>query len=114
VLARPAYDRIGGQYREEGGATTTDTFPSAEQACQAFTTAGFRRDALEPVPETLTSLAGFLAQADTFRRSDTIMCDLTEEEFLRGKERLHRAMQHAEQTPSPESRTNWLDLLVLR
>jgi SAM-dependent methyltransferase len=91
-------------------ARTVNTFPSVEQACQAFATAGFRRDALEQVPETLTSLAEFLAQADTFRRADTTMRGLTEEEFLRGKERLRRAAQ----AHSPEPRTNWLDLLVLR
>ena len=39
-------------------ARTVSTYPSVEQACQAFGTAGFRRDALEQVPETLTSLAG--------------------------------------------------------
>jgi ubiquinone/menaquinone biosynthesis C-methylase UbiE len=92
----------------------TATYPSVEQACQAFATAGFRRDALEQVPETLTSLAEFLAQVDTFRRADTNMRGLTEEEFLRGKERLRRAVRHAEETHSPGPRTNWLDLLVLR
>ena len=96
-------------------ARTADTFPSVEQTCQAFTAAGFCRDALERVPETYpASLAEFLAQADTFRHADTTMRNLTEEEFLRGKERLRRAVQHAEQTPSQEPRTNWLDLLVLR
>jgi SAM-dependent methyltransferase len=95
-------------------ARTADTYPSVEQSCQAFGTAGFHRDALEPVPETLTSLAGFLAQADTFRRADTNMRGLTEEEFLRGKARLRRAVRHAAETASPEPRTNWLDLLVLR
>jgi ubiquinone/menaquinone biosynthesis C-methylase UbiE len=92
----------------------TDTYPSVEQVCQAFATAGFRRDALEQVPETLTSLAEFLAQVDTFRRADTNMRGLTEEEFLRGKEQLRRAVRHAEETHNPEPRTNWLDLLVLR
>jgi ubiquinone/menaquinone biosynthesis C-methylase UbiE len=95
-------------------ARTSDTYPSVEQTCQAFAAAGFRRDALEQVPETLTSLAGFLAQADTFRRADTNMRGLTEEEFLRGKQRLRRAVQHAERTARTETRTNWLDLLVLR
>jgi SAM-dependent methyltransferase len=95
-------------------ARTLNTFPTAEQTCQAFATAGFRRDALERVPETLISLAEFLDRADTFRRSDTIMRDLTEEEFLRGKEQLRRAVQHAGQTARTEPRTNWLDLLVLR
>jgi SAM-dependent methyltransferase len=95
-------------------ARTADTFPSLEQTCQAFATAGFRRDALERVPETLTSLADFLAQADTFRRADTNLRALTDEEFRRGKERIRRAVQQAQETHSPEFRTNWLDLLVLR
>jgi ubiquinone/menaquinone biosynthesis C-methylase UbiE len=88
---------------------------SLEQTCQAFAAAGFSRDALELIPETYrASLAEFLAQADTFRRADTTIRSLTEEEFLRGKERLRRAVQDEEQTPDPEPRTNWLDLLVLR
>jgi SAM-dependent methyltransferase len=95
-------------------ARTVNTFPSAEQVCQAFATAGFRRDALEQVPEKLISLAGFLDQADSFRRSDTIMRDLTEEEFLRGKEQLRRAVQNADPAARTEPRTSWLDLLVLR
>ncbi len=88
----------------------TDTYPSVEHVCQAFATAGLRRDALEPVPETLTNLADFLAQLDTFRRADTNMRGLTEEEFLRGKEKLRLAVRDGDDTP----RTNWLDLLVLR
>jgi SAM-dependent methyltransferase len=96
-------------------ARMVDTFPTVEQTCQAFAAAGFSRDSLEPVPETFqTSLAEFLAQADTFRRADTTIRNLTEEEFRRGKERLRRAAQEAEKTPSPEPRTSWLDLLVLR
>jgi SAM-dependent methyltransferase len=95
-------------------ARTINTFPSVDRVCQAFATAGFRRDALERVPETLIGLAEFLDQADTLRRADTNMRALTDEEFLRGKERLRRAVHHAEQAPSPEPRTNWLDLLVLR
>jgi len=95
-------------------ALTADTYPSVERTCHAFATAGFRRDALEQVPEKLITLADFLAQADTFRRADSNMRRLTEEEFIRGKERLRRAVQHAEETPSQEPRTNWLDLLVLR
>lgn len=91
-----------------------DTSPSVGQICQVFAASGFSRDALEPVPETWpTSLAEFLAQADTFRRADSTIRNLTEEEFLRGKERLRRAAQE-EETSSPEPRTSWLDLLVLR
>ncbi len=95
-------------------ARSVNTFPSLEQVCQAFATAGFRRDVLEQVPETLISLAEFLDHADNFRRADTNMRGLTEEEFLRGKVRLRRAVQDAEHTAHTETRTNWLDLLVLR
>ena len=95
-------------------ARTVNTFPSLEQTCEAFATAGLRRDALEQVPETWISLAEFLAQVDTFRHADTNMRHLTDEEFLRGKERLRRALQHAEEARSREPRANWLDLLVLR
>ena len=96
-------------------ARIVDTYPSLEQTCQAFGAAGFSQDALEQVPEIYpTSLAEFLTQVDTFRRADTTMRSLTEEEFLRGKERIRRAVQDAEETPSPEPRSNWLDLLVLR
>jgi hypothetical protein len=109
----PAPSRFPWEFFPET-ARTVNTYTSVEQACQAFATAGLRRDALEQVPETLTSLAEFLAQVDIFRRSDTIMRGLTEEEFLRGKERLRRAVQDAEDTANPETRSNWLDLLVLR
>src|SRR5215469_14628442 len=77
-------------------ARTIGTFPTVEQACQAFATAGFRQEALEQVPQTdLTSLAELLSQADVFRLADTTMRGLTDHEFLRGKERLRRALQHA-------------------
>ena len=96
-------------------ARTVDTFPSVEDTCKAFAAAGFHQDALEQVRETYpTSLADFLGQVDTFRHADTTMRNLTEDEFLRGKERLRRAVRHAEDTANPETRSNWLDLLVLR
>ena len=96
-------------------ARTIDTFPSVEQACQAFAAAGFHWDALEQVPEIyLTSLIEFLGWMDTIRNADTTIRNLTEEEFRRGKERLRLAAQHAEETATPEPRTSWLDLLVLR
>jgi SAM-dependent methyltransferase len=96
-------------------ARTIDTYPTVEQTARAFAAAGFHLEALEPVPQSyLTSLAEFLDQADTFREADTTMRSLSEEEFLRGKERLRRAVEQAEQTASSEPRTSWLDLLVLR
>jgi ubiquinone/menaquinone biosynthesis C-methylase UbiE len=96
-------------------ARMVDAGPSVEQTCQAFAAAGFSRDALEPVSEAYpASLAGFLAQVDTFRRADSTIRNLTEEEFRRGKERLRRAAQDAERAPSAEPRASWLDLLVLR
>jgi ubiquinone/menaquinone biosynthesis C-methylase UbiE len=95
-------------------ARSVSTYPSLEQVCRAFATAGFRRAALEQVPEALTSLEEFLDQADTLRCADSNLRTLTNEEFRRGKERLRRAVQEAGETRSPEPRTNWLDLLVLR
>ena len=96
-------------------ARVISTFPSVKETCQAFATAGFHQDALEQVRETYpASLADFLGQVDTFRHADTTMRSLTEDEFLRGKERLRRAVRDAEDTASPETRSNWLDLLVLR
>jgi len=89
---------------------TIDTFPSVEQVCEWFGGAGFRRDALEQVPQTGVSLEEFLGQVDTFRQGDTTMRNLTEEEFRRGKQRLRGAVR----TAGPESTTTWLDLLVLR
>ena len=95
-------------------ARSVRTFPTVEQVCRAFGTAGFRREAIEPVPERWISLAGFLDQADTFRHSDTNLRSLTEEEFRRGKEQLRRAVQDAGPAARHEARTSWLELLVLR
>lgn len=96
-------------------ARTIDTFPSVKDTCKAFAAAGFHQDALEQVRETYpTSLADFLGQVDTFRHADTTIRNLTEDEFLRGKERLHRAVRHGADTENPLTRSNWLDLLVLR
>ena len=96
-------------------ARAVETYPSVKDTCTAFAAAGFHQDALEQVRETWPiSLADFLGQVDTFRQADTTMRSLSEEEFLRGKERLRRAVRHAEDTANPEPRSNWLDLLVLR
>lgn len=96
-------------------ARTANTFPSLAETCEAFAAAGFRQEALEDVRETSpVSLAEFLGQVETLRRADTTMRGLTEDEFLRGKERLRRAVRRAEDAAEPEARSNWLDLLVLR
>jgi ubiquinone/menaquinone biosynthesis C-methylase UbiE len=87
------------------------TFPTLADTCEAFAIAGFRQEALEQVRETYAGgLADFLREVDTFRDADTTMRSLTEEEFLRGKERLRRAVDAGD----PEPRSNTLDLLVLR
>ena len=92
-------------------ARTVDTFPSLTETCEAFAAGGFRLEALEQVRETYaTSLADFLGQVDTLRVADTTLRSLTEEEFLRGKERLRRAVDSGNE----EARSNWLDLLVFR
>ena len=91
------------------------TYPSLEETCEAFAAAGFHPDAVEQVREiSPTSLAHLLEQVDDLRRADTTMRQLTEGEFLRGKERLRRAVLDAEDTADPDSRSNSLDLLVLR
>jgi SAM-dependent methyltransferase len=96
-------------------ARAIDTFPSLTDTREAFAAAGFHQDALEQVRETYpATLAHFLGQVDTFRNADTTMRNLTEDEFLRGKERLRRAVRHAQSTANAEARSNWLDLLVLR
>lgn len=96
-------------------ARMVDTYPSVADVCEAFAAAGFQPEALEQVRETYpATLADFLGQVDTLRRADSTMRSLTEDEFLRGKERLRRAVRHAEDTANPETRSNWLDLLVLR
>jgi ubiquinone/menaquinone biosynthesis C-methylase UbiE len=87
------------------------TYPSVEQTCEAFASAGFRQDALERVQETRAgSLADLLGQLDTLRHADTTLRNLTQDEFLRGKERIRRAVDSGDREP----RSNWLDLLVLR
>jgi len=92
-------------------ARTVDTFPSLVEVCEAFAAAGFRLEAVEEVREAYSAtLADFLSQVDTLRRADTTLRSLSEEEFLRGKERLRRAAE----SDNPEARVNWLDLLVLR
>lgn len=92
-------------------ARTIDTYPSIDETRELFAAAGFPRHTLEQVRETYPiSLADFLDQVDTFRRADTTMRDLTDEEFLRGKERLRRAVSAA----AAGTRSNTLDLPVLR
>jgi SAM-dependent methyltransferase len=96
-------------------ARTIDTFPSLADTCKAFAAAGFHQEALEQVRETYpTSLAEFLGQVDMFRYADTTMRHLAEDEFLRGKERLRRAVRDGRETANAETRSNWLPLLVLR
>jgi SAM-dependent methyltransferase len=86
-------------------------YRSVEETCRAFAAAGFRRDALEPVSETYSaSLGDLLAELDTLRHADTTLRNLTEDEFLRGKERIRRVVESGESEP----RTNRLDLLALR
>jgi SAM-dependent methyltransferase len=96
-------------------ARTAATFPSLQATCAAFADAGFRRAALEQVRDSrVAGLAELLAKVDTLRRADTTMRGLTDDEFERGKERLRRAVRHADDGGTPELRGNWLELLVLR
>ena len=91
-------------------ARAVETYPSIADVSAALEAAGFRMEALERVRETyLTSLADFLGELDTLRHADTTLRGLSEDEFLRGKERVRRAA-HEDHEP----RSNGLDLLVLR
>jgi len=114
-VSGPNYDEIENVRWFPETARTIDTFPSVDETCGAFAAAGFRLEAHERVRETYpASLADFLGEVDTLRQADTTLRGLTEDEFLRGKERLRRAVQHAEDTGDAETRSNRLDLLVLR
>jgi len=96
-------------------ARVVETYPSVTDTCEAFAAAGFHQESLEQVRETYpASLADFYGQVDIFRQADTTMRSLTEDEFLRGKERLRSAVRQAEDAGTQETRSNWLDLLVLR
>jgi ubiquinone/menaquinone biosynthesis C-methylase UbiE len=96
-------------------ARVVETYPSVTDTCEAFAAAGFQQEALEQVRETYPAgLADFLGQVDTFRQADTTMRSLTENEFLRGKDRVRNAVRQAEDAGTQETRSNWLDLLVLR
>ncbi|MFJ8160208.1 class I SAM-dependent methyltransferase [Streptomyces sp. NPDC096136] len=91
-----------------------DTYPSVEETCEAFATAGFTPAALEPVPQTdVAGLAELLRRLDTLRTADTLMRGLTEEEFARGRERLRSAVRGG-RVPEGADLTSSLDLLVLR
>jgi SAM-dependent methyltransferase len=124
VLIRGGMSRQGPTHRYDGienvrwfpeTARTVDTFPSVEETCSAFAAAGFRKEAHEQVRETYsTSLTDFLGEVDILRQADTTLRNLSEDEFLRGKERLRRAVRAGEDAASPTTRSNWLDLLVLR
>jgi ubiquinone/menaquinone biosynthesis C-methylase UbiE len=91
-------------------ARTVETYPSVTDVCDAFAAAGFRMEALRPVPETYAAgLADLLDQLDTLRAADTSLRSLSDDEFLRGKERLRHAVRE-----ESKPRSNWLDLLVFR
>jgi hypothetical protein len=96
-------------------ARTVAEYPSVVDICNAFAAAGFRQEALERIRETYPEgLGDLLGQVDALRDADTTMRNLTENEFLRGKERLRRAVRHAENVATSQRRSNCLDLLVLR
>lgn len=92
-------------------ARAVSTYPSVTDARAAFEAAGFQLAALERIAETYrASLAEFAEKLDTLRQADTSMRSLTEEEYLRGKERVQGAVHDGDTKP----RSNRLDLLVLR
>lgn len=88
----------------------TATYPSIDETCAIFATAGFERHTRELVCETRPgTLADYLAQVDTLRYADTTIRGLSDEEFERGKERIRRAVAESR----ADARVNCLDFLVL-
>jgi SAM-dependent methyltransferase len=116
VLVRQAFpdrelDRVENVRWFPETARIVDTYPSLRETCAAFAAAGFPEWSVEQVRETLPgSLADYLDEVDTLRRADTSMRSLAEDEFVRGKDRLRRAVESG----NVEPRTNVLDLVVLR
>ncbi|MFC9326089.1 class I SAM-dependent methyltransferase [Kitasatospora sp. NPDC057015] len=85
-----------------------DGYPSVEQVCAAFATAGFARVALHAVPQqSATDLAEFAARIR--READSKLRGLADEEFERGMARLRAAAAAEPGLPA----TSWMDLLVL-
>lgn len=91
-----------------------DTFPTVEETCAAFGTAGFARVALTTVPQRTVPSAGAFARR-LRREADTLLRGLTDEEFARGVERLAAAARRESQPGgTAEPVVTRLDLLVLR
>ncbi|MFE6977986.1 class I SAM-dependent methyltransferase [Streptomyces sp. NPDC057682] len=91
-----------------GAERIVDGYPTVEETCAAFATAGFSRVALHAVPqESAPSLADF---ADRIRRdTDAKLRGLTDAEFERGMLRLRSAAAGEPGRPA----VSWMDLLVL-
>jgi ubiquinone/menaquinone biosynthesis C-methylase UbiE len=80
-------------------------YPTVEDVCAAFATAGFERQSLMAVPQQ--SAANLGEYADRLRRqADSKLRALSDDDFARGMARLRAADRTA---PA----TSWMDLLVL-
>lgn len=85
-----------------------NTFPSVPEVESAFASAGFRRVALEPVPQ-ITAPSLREAAATLRREAHTPLQLISDEEYAEGLERLHKAAEPAASAPVVDA----LDLLVL-
>ncbi|MFJ9774614.1 methyltransferase domain-containing protein [Kitasatospora sp. NPDC101157] len=89
-------------------AAAVEGYPTVEQVCEAFATAGFRRVSLASVPQqndpTLAEYASRLR-----READSKLRALTDAQYEAGLARLRAAV--AEDPVQPA--TSWMDLLVL-
>ncbi|WP_033219444.1 class I SAM-dependent methyltransferase [Kitasatospora phosalacinea] len=86
-----------------------DRYPSAERVTAAFTTAGFTRTALLPLPQrSAPTLAAFAAGLR--RGADGKLRALSEQAWTAGLARLRRAAAERPDEPA----VSWMDLLVLR
>ncbi|MFB7616408.1 class I SAM-dependent methyltransferase [Kitasatospora sp. NPDC056181] len=89
-------------------ARSIDGYPSVDQVCAAFATAGFARVSLRPLPQQSAPTLG--AFADGLRRdADSKLRALSDTQYTDGLARLRAAAAAAPDEPA----VSWMDLLVL-
>ncbi|MGH2699372.1 MAG: class I SAM-dependent methyltransferase [Actinomycetota bacterium] len=115
VLIRSGFgDRLEGitwlRFFPTGREVAAQRWPSVDATVEAFATAGFRLEALHPVPEvTATSMQAYCERIST--RANSTLTVIDDRAFEEGVERLRKAAASASTTePVVDER----DLLVLR
>jgi ubiquinone/menaquinone biosynthesis C-methylase UbiE len=94
--------------RFPGASRVASTFPTVERTEAAFTSAGFRLDGLEPVPQvSAPSLQAFLERVRL--RADTTLTLMQDDEFEAGVAELER---DAAEEAVPRAVVDYIDLLT--